>query len=304
MGYTNVSYYPGGLEDWQSHGQPLAGEHPRTTRTRPAAHARRSPGDVVLDALGRMSAGTLFQGWLLVVAAFGVLYWLLAMAHMTGLRNGVAPVGANAPGLADALYFSFVTALSIGYGDVTPMGAVRALAILEGTAGLVLFGVFVSKLVSRRQEEMTIEIHRGAFEDRLGRVRMNLHLVLGELQAMAVLCREQGYPRERFIPRLESAAAVFAGELRSVHDLLYRPQQSPDADVLETVLAGVSAGLGELTDLLSRLPQSARSASLRGSLDSVRRLALEVCGECVPRTYARELKDWMDRIQAMAAALD
>jgi len=32
-------------------------------------------------------------------------------------------------------------------------------------------------------------------------------------------------------------------------------------------------------------------------LRDIGRLSGEICGDCVPRDYAPELKDWMDRIQ-------
>ena len=42
-----------------------------------------------------------------------------------------------------ALYFSFVTATSVGYGDVVPMGVIRIVAIAEAITGLLIFGSFV-----------------------------------------------------------------------------------------------------------------------------------------------------------------
>src|SRR5437870_7214787 len=42
----------------------------------------------------------------------------------------------------DALYFTFVTGLTIGYGDLTPRHVVsRLLAVLIGFAGIVLTGL-------------------------------------------------------------------------------------------------------------------------------------------------------------------
>ncbi len=42
----------------------------------------------------------------------------------------------------DALYFTFVTGLTIGYGDLTPRHVVsRLLAIVIGLAGIVLTGL-------------------------------------------------------------------------------------------------------------------------------------------------------------------
>lgn len=256
-----------------------------------------------MNALGGLTVGGIFQVWLWIILGFTAAYWVAAAAGAHALRAGGTAVGASWLGLGQALYFSFVTALSIGYGDVVPLGAVRALAIAEGVAGLLIFGILISRLVSRRQEELTQEIHHIAFEDRLGRVRANLHLVLTELQSIAAACRERSYEPERFVPRIESAATVFAGELRTVHDLLYRPQQSPEEEVLEAILANLTAVLRELAELVPRMPADRRTRVLESSLRSVRTLANEICGECVPRAYAPDLKVWMDRIQELARGI-
>src|SRR5690242_2736124 len=119
--------------------------------------------------------------WLGMILIFGVIYWLAGIGMGWGLQAGISVVHPDVSGLLTAIYFSFVTALSIGYGDVIPIGPLRILAVVEGIAGLLVFGCVISKLVSRRQEELTGEIHRTTFEDRLDRVRTNLHLVFPTL---------------------------------------------------------------------------------------------------------------------------
>jgi hypothetical protein len=86
----------------------------------------------------------------------------------------------------------------------------------------------ISKLVSRRQEELTEEIHRTTFEDRLDRVRTNLHLVFSDLGSVQQLQAEQGVLPDLVLRRLESTVRVFRGELVAVHDVLYRSRIAPD----------------------------------------------------------------------------
>lgn len=296
------------MAEWTEHRGPVEGKAAAEplpagrTRAGQAPPASRRKGWIALiEALGDRPMGQLLLLWLWMIVGFGLVYWAAGAWPGHGLRVGTDPVGVSWEGLATALYFSFVTALSIGYGDVVPAGAVRLLAIVEGAAALLIFGIVISKLVSRHQEELTEEIHRITFEDRLGRVRTNLHLVLSELQAIAGMGAEPGARRERILSRVESAAAVFAGELRTVHDLLYRPQQTPDEQVLESILANLCAVLRELSDLLAFLSEAPKgSPTLQGTLRSTAALANEICGECVPRAYAPALKAWMDRIQGLA----
>ena len=168
-------------------------------------------------------------------------------------------------GFLAALYFSAVTATSVGYGDIVPVGIARVVAIGEGIAGLILFGCVVSKFVSRRQEQLIGEIHHIAFEDRLGRVRTNLHLVRTELQVTARLCEGQDIPPPEAVSRVESLAMVFVGELHAVHDLLYRPQQTPDESELEAILAGLASTFRDFNELLLcvQAQQAARTDLLR-----------------------------------------
>ena len=56
---------------------------------------------------------------------------------------------------ADALYFAFVTALTIGYGDIvmhTPVG--RLIALLIGVVGILFSGLIVAVLVHAVRESI------------------------------------------------------------------------------------------------------------------------------------------------------
>jgi len=331
LGYANVGHYPGGLMEWlelnlptepssvrrsdppqQSSdrsgrtGPPSAAPHPHLApRSRLAL--RSSWSSRFIDALAERSVGALFWLWLEIVLGCGLAYWLIAsLFPQFALMSNGAPIPGGLPGLLPALYFSAVTATSIGYGDIVPAGVARVLAVGEGIAGLILFGCVVSKFVSRRQEELIGQIHRIAFEDRLGRVRTNLLLVRTELQATARLCEGRDIPPPEAVARVESAAMVFVGELHAVHDLLYRPQDTPEEAVLEAILAGLASVFREFNELLAcvQAQRAERPPALTASVSTMSRLAREICGDCVPREFAPALRTWMDQIQRMAGEVE
>ena len=306
MGYTNLRYYVGGMADWVESNGPVE----RMESTAVAARAgreisstlpRTSSWSGVLELLACWSLKRLVGFWLGMIVVFGVVYWVAGNGMGWGLQAGNVAVKPDLEGLGTAIYFSFVTALSIGYGDVIPLGALRILAVAEGVAGLLIFGCVISNLVSRRQEELTAEIHRTTFEDRLDRVRTNLHLVFSDLGAVQQLQAEQGALPEQVLRRLESTVRVFRGELQTVHDLLYRPQVIPDEEPLESLLANLVICLQSLVELNGSRPgNGGQSAALDAGLRAISDLAREICGECVPRNYAPSLKESMDQIQELA----
>lgn len=322
LGYTNVRHYRGGLADWREAGGPVERsaapppltpspavrlpeppqEPPRSRPVRVPSHRQRE--QAVLAWSDRQPTFQLFLAWLGMVVLCGVVYWLAGLSRHHGLVAGGVPVDMSLRGLAIALYFSFVTATSVGYGDVVPVGAVRVLAIAEAVTELFIFGAVVAKFVSRHQEALVQEIHRVTFEERLDRVQMYLHLVFAELQEISVMCDEDQVRPERISARLESAVLVFTGELRVIYALLYRPQQAPEEAVLGAILANLATSLRELGWLLTCLPADfTRSPTLAEAIGTVARLADDICSKCVPQVYAPALTQWMDRIQELARAI-
>jgi uncharacterized membrane protein len=56
---------------------------------------------------------------------------------------------------ADALYFSFVTGLTIGYGDISPVThAGRVFAVLTGFVGILMTGLIAAIAVYALKETM------------------------------------------------------------------------------------------------------------------------------------------------------
>jgi hypothetical protein len=318
LGYQNLRVFPGGMAEWSESKGPIergpAGvPHAASLPQPPTPGSPRAPVVtlarmsarvlLLIDLLAARSVGEILSAWLAMILTIGIAYWCIALAGVTALLEGGVPVSGRWDGFVTAIYFSFVTALSVGYGDIAPVGLARGLAVVEAASGLLIFGFIVSKFLSRRQDELIGEIHRITFEERLERVQTNLHLVLSALQQLSEDCAAEN-ATARSLARVESTVLVFAGELRTIHDLLYRPQSSPDEEVLEAILANLSAAFGELAELVTCVPDArSRSAVLDANLRAIARLGSDICGECVPREHAPALKLWMDRIQVLSRGL-
>lgn len=306
LGYSAVDHYVGGLTEWSERGNPLevaAADTPDAlTRHAQLANGVRSRVDRVIMFLADSSFGTLLASWLYMVLGFGLVYWCVNWAMPGTLLDRGEPVPASALGLLWSIYFSSVTATSIGFGDVVPAGPLRVLAITEGAAGLLLFGCVVSKLVSRRQEILIEQIHQTTFEDRIGRVRTNLHVLLAEFQSISVDRTAGHLATARVMGRLESASSMFLAELRVILDLLYRPQRTPDETMLEAVLTELAADLREFSLVLEEAGPE-RPAQLHSNLHVIQGLSDEICSECVPNQYAHQLRKLMDEIQQLSRQL-
>ena len=84
--------------------------------------------------------------YLLAGLFFGVLYWAVESAWPGSLVD----TGAGRAGfrLSTAIYYSFVTLATLGYGDVVPRSEVaRGLAVLEAVGGQLYVVVAIARLV-------------------------------------------------------------------------------------------------------------------------------------------------------------
>ena len=306
LGYNHLRHYVGGMADWIDHHCEVEKYDSAVVRMsiRPTRQFTALRNISWLEVIADWSLERLIGFWLGMILVFGIVYWLAGIGMGWGLQAGSVAVKPDLDGFGTAIYFSFVTALSIGYGDVIPIGPLRVLAVIEGIAGLLVFGCVISKLVSRRQEELTAEIYRTTFEDRLDRVRTNLHLVFSDLGMVQQLQAEQGALPEQILRRLESTSRVFRGELQTIHDLLYRSRVEPDEETLASILANLMICMQSLAEINGTRPKgNGESATLDAGLRSIGNLAKEICGECVPRVYAPVLKESMDQIHEIAGRL-
>src|SRR5215510_805455 len=94
----------------------------------------------------RLYAG--LSAYLLAGVFFGVFYWVIEQTWSGSFAIPNEDV-QNTFSLTGAIYYSFVTLATLGYGDIVPRSeAARGLAIMEAVAGQLYLAVLIARLVS------------------------------------------------------------------------------------------------------------------------------------------------------------
>jgi hypothetical protein len=76
-------------------------------------------------------------------------YILVARLAPQAFAFSTGPDSSHAMGGFTAVYFSFITLTTVGYGDIAPLsGAARMLAMMESTTGTIYLAILIARLVS------------------------------------------------------------------------------------------------------------------------------------------------------------
>lgn len=100
-------------------------------------------------APGRVDGERIFAAldfYLLAAILFGAGYWALDRARPGSFAGDVGLDGLD---FQEAVYLSFVTIASLGYGDLVPKSpAARGLAVVQAVGGQMYIAVLLARLVS------------------------------------------------------------------------------------------------------------------------------------------------------------
>ncbi len=100
----------------------------------------------------RVDAEVLCAGisvYLILGLLWGLAYTFVAQMNPDAFSFSIRPGTATVMSGFTAIYFSFTTLATLGYGDITPTADIaRMLAMLEGMTGPLFVGVMIARLVS------------------------------------------------------------------------------------------------------------------------------------------------------------
>ncbi|MFC4713657.1 potassium channel family protein [Planococcus dechangensis] len=91
-----------------------------------------------------------------ITFGFAVLYYVLGTQNDI-LRIATAEGDDGAESFWDYLYFSGTTMLSVGYGDIVPVGSARFFSLVQAAIGLLLPAAYFAKVLTGNGKESEVE---------------------------------------------------------------------------------------------------------------------------------------------------
>lgn len=98
----------------------------------------------------------LFYSLIGITFGFAVLYYLLGMQSVV-IRLSTPEGKAGAHDFWDYLYFSGTTMMSVGYGDLVPVGSARFFSLVQAAIGLLLPTAYFAKIMTGDKEHGHVE---------------------------------------------------------------------------------------------------------------------------------------------------
>lgn len=95
---------------------------------------------------------TLLVVYTIVIIGFALIYFIFSFHHVVLVEGGELRQMSIFGSLVHSAYFSGVTMLTIGYGDITPVGYGRLIALIQALIGYILPTAFVLRIVQNKQD--------------------------------------------------------------------------------------------------------------------------------------------------------
>jgi hypothetical protein len=236
--------------------------------------------------------------WILVAVLFGFLYYLLPGELIDG-RTGVV-----IHNLLDSIYFSFVTILTIGYGDLYAHGFIRVLTAIEGLIGWILFGLIVYKVVSVKEDIILKEIHKLSNDQYLSRIRNSLFISHTNLVRFVKEVRSKKIHNSAMVYELGVISTTLRSNIEDAVKFLLTNQGSINGELEEEeiniLVSGIDICINNLVMSLDVYPKKFKEDSvIIGNVNKIVESVRKIHTSCerTSKEDRKELKDLCSKLE-------
>lgn len=133
--------------------------------------------------LDRLSLLQVIGVWLIGILIFGLIFFAFTFTNHP-ITNNNEPLTKDVIGFGNSIYFSFITAMTIGYNNLVPVGASKLFVVIEAIFSVALLGIFVAKIVAVKQEEIIQEVEELSFEESTNSAISELYIFRNDIKTL------------------------------------------------------------------------------------------------------------------------
>ena len=211
---------------------------------------------LLINIIDKLSFVKIFIIWILIIFIFAFIYQIMGSVS-SGLEYNS---GNKVTGLANFVYYSFITATSTGYGDIVPTSTgMRLLAITNVIIGLLMMAVVTSKLVSMKQEKLLEQIYHLSFSEKVSRVLSGLTLFKGEAEKISYKLKKHEIVNRKTLFSLKMSLSTLKSNMLDIKDRLIQKEyllKRLESSQIELIISGLSQVFDEILTIIECLEKN------------------------------------------------
>lgn len=205
--------------------------------------------------LDRLSLLQVVGLWIFGIMLFGVLFFGLTFTNHP-ITNNNEPLTKDLTGFGNSMYFSFITAMTIGYNDLIPVGYSKLFVVFEAIFSVALLGIFIAKIIAVKQEEIIHEVEELSFEESTNSAISELYIFRNDLKTLLEYPKTNSKTTKKetdLVQSFEQSLSMFKLALQNTENStkkLTSEQKYSSSLRIELILNSINFSLSRMIEVL------------------------------------------------------
>ncbi len=201
--------------------------------------------------LDRLSLLQVIGLWLVGILFFGIIFFGLTFTNHP-LTSNNEPLTKDVIGFGNSMYFSFITAMTIGYNDIVPFGYSKLFVVIEAIFSIAMLGVFIAKIIAVKQEEILYEVEELSFEESTNSAISELYIFRNDIKTILESSKSTKKISNE-VKNFEQSLSMFKLALQNIEHAttkLTTEQKQNSSLRIELILNGINFSLSRMIEML------------------------------------------------------